>query len=263
MLCNSAVDTTKVCLTPHRKGVCLDSPLVDRAVVVEDLRRVFGDTVALDGASWGASTGQITCVLGPNGAGKTTTIECLEGLQQPDGGRCRVLGTDPWQASADHRARVGVMLQDGGLPQSVPANRLLAHLGRLYRTHRGPELVERLDITPFARTPVRRLSGGQRQRVALAAALLGDPEVAFLDEPTAGLDPHARLAVWDLLRERRDEGVALVVTTHGFEEAERLADRVVILDRGRVVADDTPAAIAAGGRLEDAYFALTGGLRGN
>ena len=211
---------------------------------MEDLRRVFGDTIAVDGASWAAGTGEITCVLGPNGAGKTTTIECLEGLQQPDGGRCRVLGTDPWQASADHRARVGVMLQDGGLPQSVPASRLLAHLGRLYRTHRGPELVERLDITPFARTPVRRLSGGQRQRVALAAALLGDPEVAFLDEPTAGLDPHARLAVWDLLRERRDEGVALVVTTHGFEEAERLADRVVILDRGRVVADDTPAAVS-------------------
>lgn len=236
-------------------------PLVTAAVVVEDLRRVFGDTLAVDGASWAARTGEITCVLGPNGAGKTTTIECLEGLQRPDGGTCRVLGTDPWQAGAAHRARVGVMLQDGGLPQSVPAARLLAHLGRLHRTHRGAELVERLDITPFARTPVRRLSGGQRQRVALAAALLGDPEVAFLDEPTAGLDPHARLDVWDLLRERRDEGVALVVTTHGFEEAERLADRVIILAGGRVVADGTPDEIADGARLEDAYFALTGGLR--
>ncbi|MDN5718115.1 MAG: ABC transporter ATP-binding protein [Janibacter sp.] len=233
-----------------------------RAVVVEDLRRVFGDTRAVDGATWAAETGEITCVLGPNGAGKTTTIECLEGLQRPDSGTCRVLGTDPWQAGADHRARVGVMLQDGGLPQSVSAARLLGHLRRLYRSHRVDELIERLDIAPFARTPVRRLSGGQRQRVALAAALLGDPEVAFLDEPTAGLDPHARLAVWDLIRERRDEGVAVVVTTHGFDEAERLAERIVILDRGTVVADGTPAAIAAGGRLEDAYFALTGGTRG-
>lgn len=233
-----------------------------RAVVVEDLRRTFGEVVAVDGATWGADPGRITCVLGPNGAGKTTTIECLEGLQRPDAGRCRVLGTDPWRADAAHRSRVGVMLQDGGLPQSASADRLLSHLTRLYTRHRAGDLRERLGIAPFARTPVRRLSGGQRQRVALAAALLGDPEVAFLDEPTAGLDPHARLDVWDLLRERADEGVTLVVTTHGFEEAERLADRVVILDRGRVVADDVPATIAGGGRLEDAYFSLTGGRRG-
>lgn len=231
------------------------------AVVVEDLRRVFGAVIAVDGASWAADTGEITCVLGPNGAGKTTTIECLEGLQRPDAGHCRVLGTDPWRADAAHRARVGVMLQDGGLPQSVSARRLLAHLGRLYSTPRRDELVDRLGIAPFARTPVRRLSGGQRQRVGLAAALVGGPEVAFLDEPTAGLDPHARLDVWALLRERADAGAALVVTTHSFEEAERLADRVVILDHGRVVADGAPSRIADGNRLEDAYFALTGGPR--
>lgn len=205
--------------------------------------------------------GETVAILGPNGAGKTTTIECLEGLQRPDAGRCRVLGADPWRADAAHRARVGVMLQDGGLPQSVSARRLLAHLGRLYSTPRRDELVDRLGITPFARTPVRRLSGGQRQRVGLAAALVGGPEVAFLDEPTAGLDPHARLDVWALLRERADAGAALVVTTHSFEEAERLADRVVILDHGRVVADGAPSRIADGNRLEDAYFALTGGPR--
>ncbi len=241
---------------------CLDFTSVTRAVVVDDLRRVFGDTVAVDGATWGADSGAITCVLGPNGAGKTTTIECLEGLQRPDGGTCRVLGTDPWRAGAAHRSRVGVMLQDGGLPQSASADRLLGHLGRLYARTRIAELRERLDLAPFARTPVRRLSGGQRQRVALAAALAGDPEVAFLDEPTAGLDPHARLDVWDLLRERAEGGTTLVVTTHGFEEAERLADRVVILDRGRVVADGTPAAVAGTQSLEQAYFALTGGRRG-
>ena len=228
---------------------------------MEDLRRVFGGVVAVDGATWAADSGDITCVLGPNGAGKTTTIECLEGLQRPDGGRCRVLGTDPWRAGAHHRSRVGVMLQDGGLPQSVSADRLLGHLARLYSRTHVAELSQRLGLAPFARTPVRRLSGGQRQRVALAAALAGDPEVAFLDEPTAGLDPHARLDVWDLLRERAEGGTTLVVTTHGFEEAERLADRVVILDRGHVVADDTPAVVAGGDRLEDAYFALTGGRR--
>ncbi len=244
-----------------RSTSCLDSTPVTRAVVVEDLRRVFGAVTAVDGATWGASTGEITCVLGPNGAGKTTTIECLEGLQRPDSGTCRVLGTDPWRADTAHRARVGVMLQDGGLPQSVSAQRLLAHLGRLYTSHHTDELVDRLGITPFARTPVRRLSGGQRQRVGLAAALVGGPDVAFLDEPTAGLDPHARLDVWALLRQRADAGMALVVTTHSFEEAERLADRIVILDHGRVVADGTPGEIAGGSRLEDAYFALTGGAR--
>lgn len=235
---------------------------MSRAVVVEDLRRVFGEVVAVDGASWAADSGEITCVLGPNGAGKTTTIECLEGLQRPDSGTCLVLGSTPWQADAAHRARVGVMLQDGGLPQSVSPQRLLTHLGRLYSQPRIDDLTERLDIAPFATTPVRRLSGGQRQRVGLAAALIGAPDVAFLDEPTAGLDPHARLDVWELLRERADEGVALVVTTHSFEESERLADRVVILDRGRVVADGTPEQIAGEGDLEDAYFQLTGGRRG-
>lgn len=228
---------------------------------MEDLRRQFGDVVAVDGASWSGDLGEVTCVLGPNGAGKTTTIECLEGLDRPDTGTCRVLGTDPWRADAANRARVGVMLQDGGLPQSVTPRRLLAHLGRLHVHDHAVALVDRLGIAPFADTPVRRLSGGQRQRVGLAAALVGGPHVVFLDEPTAGLDPHARREVWDLLREQAAGGVALVVTTHSFEEAERLAARVVILDHGRVVADGSPTAIAAGSSLEDAYFALTGSPR--
>ena len=260
MLRNCGTGTTKAPLTRRASPCCLDCSPVTRAVVVEDLRRVFGSVIAVDGATWGASSGEITCVLGPNGAGKTTTIECLEGLQRPDSGTCRVLGADPWRADARHRARVGVMLQDGGLPQSVSARRLLAHLTRLHSAPRGDELVNQLGIAPFARTPVRRLSGGQRQRVGLAAALVGNPEVAFLDEPTAGLDPHARLDVWALLRARRDAGTALVVTTHSFEEAERLADRVVILDHGRVVADGTPREISGDAGLEDAYFALTGGV---
>lgn len=226
---------------------------------VENLRRAFGSTVAVDDASWSAAPGEVTCVLGPNGAGKTTTIECLEGLQRPDAGSVRVLGTDPWRSGPGHRARVGVMLQDGGLPQSVAPLRLLQHLASFTEGPGiGERLVRDLDIAPFGRTPVRRLSGGQRQRVALAAALLHEPDVAFLDEPSAGLDPHARLEVWRLIREQADRGAAVVVTTHSFEETERLAQRIVIMHRGRVVADAAPEELTEGGSLEHTYFALTG-----
>ena len=235
---------------------------MSEAVEVRDLRRVFGSTLAVDGATWSARAGEITCVLGPNGAGKTTTIECLEGLQRPDGGTVRVLGVDPHRADADHRARVGVMLQDGGLPQSVSPLRLLRHLASLTEgPGLGERLVRELDIETFGGTPVRRLSGGQRQRVALAAALLHSPDVAFLDEPSAGLDPHARLDVWRIVQEQAERGAAVVVTTHSFEEAERLARRIVIMHRGRVVADAPTDELVDGGSLERTYFALTGGDR--
>ena len=172
------------------------------AVEVARLRRVVGGVRAVDESSWSARSGEVTAVLGPNGAGKTTTMECLEGLQRPTSGTARVLGTDPWRAPAEHRARVGVMLQDGGLPVTTTARRLLHHVARL---HTAPAdvaaLMRRLELDRVADRSVRRLSGGERQRVALAAALVGRPEVAFLDEPTAGLDPHARLEVWDLVRE--------------------------------------------------------------
>jgi ABC-2 type transport system ATP-binding protein len=208
--------------------------------------------------TWTASHGQVTAVLGPNGAGKTTTIECAEGLQCPDSGEVRVLGTDPWHAGPDHRAAVGVMLQDGGLPNASTPLRLLRHLASF---HASPDdvdtLVERLGIGAFGGTPVRRLSVGQRQRVALAAALVGRPEVAFLDEPTAGLDPHARLDAWDLLRQTRESGCAVIVTTHSFEEAQRLADHVVIVNRGRVAASGSIAELTSEGSLEDVYFSLT------
>ena len=231
------------------------------AVAVHGLAKRYRDVVALDGASWTASAGQVTAVLGPNGAGKTTMVECCEGLRRPDAGEVRVLGTDPWHAPADHRARVGVMLQDGGLPNAARPLPLLRHLSSLYAAPADLEgadgLVARLGIGAFGATSVRRLSGGQRQRVALAAALVGRPEVAFLDEPSAGLDPHARLDVWDLVREVADAGTAVVLTTHSFEEAERLADHIVVVAAGRVVAEGTLAEVTAGQRLEDRYFALT------
>ena len=230
------------------------------AVLVSDLRRSFGTTRAVDGASWAAEAGTVTAVLGPNGAGKTTTVECLEGLQRPDGGRVRVLGADPWGAGPDHRARVGVMLQDGGLPTTCRPVPLLRHLAALYATPLPvDELVARLGIDAFAGTTVRRMSGGQRQRVALAGAVLPRPDVLFLDEPTAGLDPHARLDVWDLVRAEADRGACVVLTTHSFEEAERVADRVVIMARGHVVADGSLARVRGGRTLEDVYFSLTTG----
>jgi ABC-2 type transport system ATP-binding protein len=231
---------------------------VENAVTVQELVRVFGTHRALDGMTWSAAAGQVTAVLGPNGAGKTTSIECAEGLQRPDGGIVQVLGQDPWHASAEHRARVGVMLQDGGLPNGTRPLRLLRHLAALYAAPAPvDDLVARLGIDRFAGTTVRRLSGGQRQRVALAAALVGRPEVAFLDEPTAGLDPHARLDVWDLVRETRARGCAVVVTTHSFEEAERLADHIVIVHRGSFVAQGSLAEVSGTRGLEDTYFALT------
>ncbi|WP_323100047.1 ABC transporter ATP-binding protein [Intrasporangium sp. YIM S08009] len=228
------------------------------AVTLTGLHRSFGDVAALDGLSWSAPAGLVTAVLGPNGAGKTTAIECAVGLGRPDSGEARVLDVDPWQAGADHRARVGVMLQSGGLPNGTRPMRLLRHLARFYAEPADvDELARLLGITDFAGTTVRRLSGGQKQRLALAAALLPRPDVLFLDEPAAGLDPHGRLDVWDLVAGQRDAGVTVVVTTHSFEEAERLADHLVIMNAGRTVAEGTPAEVAGERSLEDVYFSLT------
>nr|WP_245807292.1 ABC transporter ATP-binding protein [Krasilnikoviella flava] len=184
-----------------------------------------------------ADAGAVTAVLGPNGAGKTTTVECCEGLRTPDGGTVRVLGLDPVADARALRPRVGVMLQDGGLPTGARAGEVLRHVAAMYAAPRDlGELGERLGIGSFARTTVRRLSGGQRQRLSLAAAVVGRPEVVFLDEPSAGMDPQSRHAVWDLVRELRDEGAAVVLTTHLMDEAEDLADRVHVVDHGRVIA---------------------------
>jgi ABC-2 type transport system ATP-binding protein len=231
---------------------------VPAAVVATDLRKQFGSVTALDGVTWQAERGRVTGVLGPNGAGKTTMVECCEGLRRPDSGTVRVLGADPWRASAEHRARVGVMLQDGGMPNAARPVSLLRHLAQMYAAPRPvDDLAARLGIDRFSGTPVRRLSGGQRQRVALAAALVGAPDVVFLDEPSAGLDPHARLDVWDLVRSVAAEGTAVVLTTHSFEEAERIADEIVIVADGRVVAEGSREEITAGRSLEHVYFELT------
>ncbi|GAB3591084.1 ABC transporter ATP-binding protein [Angustibacter peucedani] len=227
----------------------------DDAVVVRGLVRSYGGVRAVDGLDLTAAHGQVTAVLGPNGAGKTTTVECCEGLRRPDDGSVRVLGADPHRAGPEHRARVGVMLQDGGLPGGGRAGELVRHVARLHAHPLDPvALCERLGVDAFARTAVRRLSGGQKQRLALACALVGRPEVLFLDEPSAGLDPQARQAVWAVVAEARDRGVAVVLTTHLMDEAERLADQVVVVDAGRVVAQGAPADLTAGASADTARF---------
>jgi ABC-2 type transport system ATP-binding protein len=211
----------------------------DHAVAVEvrGLVKRYDGRAVVDGLDLVARQGAVTAVLGPNGAGKTTTVECCEGLRSPDGGTVRVLGLDPVADARALRPRVGVMLQDGGLPTGVRALELLRHVAAMYASPRPvDELAERLGLHGFARTTVRRLSGGQRQRVALAAAVVGRPDVVFLDEPSAGMDPQSRRAVWDLVRELRADGVAIVLTTHLMDEAADLADHVNVVDHGRVIA---------------------------
>lgn len=212
------------------------------AVQVTALVKRYGRTTAVREMSLSAPAGQVTAVLGPNGAGKTSVVECCEGLRRPDGGTVRVLGLDPLTQGRALRPRIGVMLQDGGLPTGARALEVVRHVASM---HADPwdvdTLADRLGLHAFARTTVRRLSGGQRQRVAFAAALVGRPEVLFLDEPSAGLDPQSRRVVWDVVLEARRDGVAVVLTTHLMDEAERLADRVVVIDGGRVVAQGSPA----------------------
>lgn len=218
----------------------------------------YGDVQALDGMSWTAAQGQVTVLLGPNGAGKTTCVEIAEGLRRADSGRVRVLGRDPWRADAEHRARVGIMLQDAGLPQNRRARALLRHLARFYTDPMAlDDLDDRLDLAELDRSTIRRLSHGQRQRLGLAAALIGRPDVLFLDEPTAGVDPHLRRQIWALLTEQAARGVSVVLATHSFEEAERLGDQVVVVSGGRTLVQGTLAQVASGGSLEDAYFQLT------
>ncbi|TDE90440.1 ABC transporter ATP-binding protein [Occultella glacieicola] len=209
---------------------------------LEGVTKSFGDTRALRSLSLKASQGAVTAILGPNGAGKTTLMEICEGLQAADGGTVRVLGLDPRRDAARLRPRVGVMVQDGGLPIMARPLELLRHVARMYAAPRDvEELVDLLGLDAFARTSVRRLSGGQRQRLALAIALVGRPDLVFLDEPSAGLDPQARLVVWDLVETLRADGVSVILSTHLMDEAARLADHVAIIDHGAVLAQGTVA----------------------
>ena len=197
----------------------------------------YAGRAVVDDLTFMAPIASITVVLGPNGAGKTTTIETAEGFRSPHGGSVRVLGLDPRADRQSLSPRVGVMLQSGGVWPALRAADMLTHVSRLYANPLAPRaLMERLGLTHVARTPYRRLSGGEQQKLALACALVGRPEVAFLDEPTTGLDPESRIGVWQFLAELRDSGVGIVMSTHLLDEAQSLADHVIVIDQGRLAA---------------------------
>jgi len=216
-----------------------DSPAP--AVEIDGLVMRYGDKVAVDGLSLSVARGSITAVLGPNGAGKTTTLETCEGFRRAQAGSVRVLGLDPMAQRRDLLPRIGVMLQSGGAWSGVRAEEMLRHIAALH-AHPLPVgmLVERLGLADCGRTPYRRLSGGQQQRLGLAMAVVGRPELMFVDEPTAGMDPAARRTTWELLQELRADGVTIVLTTHYMDEAERLADQVHVIDKGRLIASGSP-----------------------
>ncbi|SEQ56640.1 ABC transporter ATP-binding protein [Microlunatus flavus] len=232
------------------------------ALQVRDLTVRLGGTAVLDALSLTAADGALTAVLGPNGAGKTTLVRCCTGLVRPDAGEVAVLGRAP--GSPDVTAAIGVMPQSTGAWSGIRAVELLRYLASLYAHPLDVDaLVARLGIGAYARTPYRRLSGGQQQAVNLAGALVGRPSLVFLDEPTAGMDPHARRATWELLRELRAAGASVVLTTHAMDEAEALADQVWMIDRGRVAASGTVAELTTGGQtLEDVFLTRTHGVVG-
>ncbi|MET0693379.1 MAG: ABC transporter ATP-binding protein [Propionibacteriaceae bacterium] len=210
-------------------------------IQVEHLHKSYGSTVAVDDISLAVEAGEIFGILGPNGAGKTTTVECIEGLRTPDRGRVRVLGLDPRTDRAELRQRVGVQLQSCELPDKMRVGEAVALYASFYRQPaNGLRLLDELGLTAKRRSPVGKLSGGQKQRLSIALALIGDPEIAVLDELTTGLDPTARRDTWELVEQVRDRGVTVVLVTHFMEEAERLCDRLAVIDSGRVVATDTP-----------------------
>ena len=229
------------------------------AITVDGLYRAFGSVRAVDGLSFQLARSSILALLGPNGAGKTTTVEICEGFTRADAGQVRVLGLDPWRQSGALRPRLGVMLQAGGAHASARAGEMLTLMARCSAHPLDPAwLLDILGLASSARTPIRRLSGGQVQRLSLAMALVGRPELLFLDEPTAGMDPQARHLVWDLLRALRNDGVSVLLTTHLLDEAELLADHIVILDNGRSVADGTPAELTNGSTAELRFTAPPG-----
>ena len=232
-------------------------PSPDSAVRVAGLVVKFGRRAVLDGLALEANVGALTAVLGPNGAGKTTLIRCCTDLIRPSRGTVRVLGLPA--GSPMLAARIGLMPQSAGSWSGIKAIELLRYLAGLYANPLPvPALVERLGLADCGRTPYRRLSGGQQQAVNLAGALIGRPELVFLDEPTAGMDPHARRATWLLLRELRANGVTILLTTHAMDEAEALADQVFIVDRGRVAISGTVRQLTeSGGSLESVFLTHT------
>ena len=213
-----------------------------KAIAVQNLRKSYGATEAVRGIDFEVRTGEVFGLLGPNGAGKTTTVEILEGYRKRDGGEVEVLGTDPAAARGEWRERIGVVLQSSAMYETLTVDEMLRLFAGYYRRPRPvDEVVDLVGLQEKRDERVRRLSGGQRRRLDLGLALVGDPELIFLDEPTTGFDPAARRRAWETIRGLRSLGKTILLTTHYLDEAEQLADRVAVLAQGRIVASGAPA----------------------
>src|SRR5436305_4850910 len=255
MSANQQTTTQKANLQAH------DKRANDEAIVVDNFSKSYGSYRAVDQLHFTVHRGEVFALLGPNGAGKTTTVETLEGYRTPDAGSVRVLGLDPTREGKALKPQIGVMMQQDGIYPGLTAREVL-HLFAGYYQH--PQnidvLLERVGLTTSAKTRCRRLSGGQKRRLALAVALVGNPVLVFLDEPTSGMDPQARLATWEIIRDLKRNGATILLTTHLMDEAERLADRIAIIDRGRLVALDTPSGLTGAQNSTVVRFIASAGL---
>ena len=214
----------------------------EAAIVVDNFSKSYGSHRVVDHLHFTVQRGEVFALLGPNGAGKTTTVETLEGYRKPDEGSVRVLGLDPISQAQTLKPQIGVMLQQDGLYPALTAREVLRLFAGYYEHPQDIDaLLQQVGLSEAGKTRCRRLSGGQKRRLALAVALIGNPRLVFLDEPTAGMDPQARLATWEIIRDLKSHGVTILLTTHLMDEAERLADRVAIIDHGRLIALDTTA----------------------
>jgi ABC-2 type transport system ATP-binding protein len=242
----------------HEQEISLQG---NEAIVVENFSKSYGSNRVVDHLHFTVRRGEIFALLGPNGAGKTTTVETLEGYRRADAGTIRVLGLDPISQARDLKPRIGVMLQQDGLYQALTAREVLQLFAGYYQYPLNIDaLIERVGLSSAVKTRCRRLSGGQKRRLALAVALVGNPELVFMDEPTAGMDPQARLTTWEIVRDLQQQGVTILLTTHLMDEAERLADRVAIIDHGRLIALDTPANLTGTQNANVVRFVASAGL---
>jgi ABC-2 type transport system ATP-binding protein len=231
------------------------------AIVVDNFSKSYGSHRVVDHLHFTVQRGEVFALLGPNGAGKTTTVETLEGYRAPDQGCVRVLGLDPIRDANTLKPQVGMMLQQDGLYPALTVREVLCLFAGYFEQPRNiDELLERVGLTSSTKTRCRRLSGGQKRRLALAVALIGNPSLLFLDEPTAGMDPQARLTTWEIIRDLRQQGATVLLTTHLMDEAERLADRVAIIDHGQLLALDTPGQLTGTQNANIVRFVAPAGL---